>query len=398
MKVFVFAHQLVMGGSTINAIELAATIRDLHGHDVVLFATPGRMIKLVEERRLRFIAAPDAQFHPTLGLMRALREAVRVVRPDVVHAWEWWQCVDAYYSVHLPMQVPLVVSDMSMSVTRLLPKTVPTTWGTPELVDRARGAGRRRVGLLLPPVDVHLNAPDAADPRSFRAKYGLKDSDITLVTVSRLAAFLKGESLRRTIDAVRTLGRDLPVRLVIVGDGDARAELERQAQEVNEELGRAAVLFTGMLLDPRPAFAAADIVIGMGTSALRGMAFGKPAVIVGEHGFSAPFTPETADRFYYMGMYGLGDGSPDNGRLISQLRTLAEQRHALTALGEFSREFVVRHFSLEQVSATLAAFYRDAVFARSRPNIAAADAVRTALVYLRERRFRNPSRSPHPDA
>ena len=86
---------------------------------------------------------------------------------------------------------------------------------------------------------------------------------------------MKGEGLHRTIDAVRTLGRDLPLRFVIVGDGTARIELERRANEVNTELGRSAVVLTGPLLDPRPAYASADIVVGMGGSALRGMAFGE---------------------------------------------------------------------------------------------------------------------------
>jgi glycosyltransferase involved in cell wall biosynthesis len=398
MKVLVFAHQLVTGGTAVNAIELAAALRDLHGHEVVLFASPGRMIKLLEEKRLRFLPAPDARFHPTLGLMRALRAAVRQERPDILHAWDWWQCVDAYFAVHLLMRVPMVATDMTTTVTRVLPKRLPTTWGSPELVDRARAAGRRPVGLLVPPVDVHLNAPGAVDPAPFRARYGLRNSDITLVTVSRLAPWLKGESLRRTIQAVRSLGRDLPIRLVVVGDGDERAELERLASEANAELGRDAVVFTGMLLDPRPAYAAADIVIGMGSSALRGMAFGKPVIVVGEKAFSMPLTPETAETLYYTGMYGLGDGSATNARLIANIRELSEQSHRRLELGAFSRQFVTRYFSLERVSAALEKFYLDALTKRSPLHVAAADGIRTAAVYLREKRFATPSRSPDPNS
>ena len=91
--------------------------------------------------------------------------------------------------------------------------------------------------------------------------------------------------------AIRSLGRDLPLRFHIVGDGAARPRLAQLAEETNAEIGRQAVVLTGMLLDPRPAYAAADIVVGMGGSSLRGIAFGKPVIIVGEKGFSAPFTP-----------------------------------------------------------------------------------------------------------
>jgi glycosyltransferase involved in cell wall biosynthesis len=387
MKMLIYAHRLDVGGSQVNAIELAATLRDVHGFEVVFFATPGPMVRLVEEKGLAFVPAPDARVLPSPARMNALREVVRHERPDIIHVWDWWQCIDAYYAVHLLMRVPMVVSDMTMGVTRLLPKGLPTTFGTPELVDRAKAAGRRRVELILPPVDVHRNAPNAVDPRPFRERYDIEDGDIALVTVSRLVDQMKGESLFRTVNAVCMLGRELPLRFVIVGDGTARAKLERLADETNAELGRPAVVLTGALLDPRPAYAAADIVVGMGGSALRGMAFGKPVVIVGEQGFSAPFTPETAESFYYKGIYGRGGGSPSNARLVADIRGLAERPDQLSALGQFSRQFVLRHFSLEAVSERLAEFCRGAAAEMTPLHVAAVDGLRTAAVYLRERKF-----------
>jgi glycosyltransferase involved in cell wall biosynthesis len=378
MKILVFAHAFDVGGSQVNAIDLTAALRDLHGHDVVLFATPGPMVEVAETKGLRFLPAPVVNVYPSLAMMRALREVVRREKPDLIHVWDWWQILDAYYAVHLLMRIPMVVTSTLNYIDRLLPKALPTMFMTPELVDIAKAAGRRQVQLLLPPVDVHLNAPDAVDPRPFRERYGIEIGDLTMVTVSRLVERMKSESLRRTIDAVRTLGHDLPLRFLIVGDGDARAELERLAAQTNNELGRDAVVLTGKLLDPRPAYAAADIIVGMGGSALRGMAFGKPVIIVGEQAFSAPFTPETAGSFYYKGIYGLGDGSSSNDRLIADIRALAENRDNLRALGAFSREFVLKHFSLEAVCAQLEKFCCVAVAERRRPFVAAADAVRTA--------------------
>ncbi len=397
MKILVFAHRLEVGGTQVNAIDLAAALRDLHGYEVVLYATPGPNVKLVAEKGLRFLPAPDARFHPSLRRMRALREVIHRESPDLIHVWDWWQCLEAYYAVHLPMRIPMVVTDMMMDVTRLLPKALPTTFGTPELVDRARATGRRQVELLLPPVDVRLNAPNVVDIQAFRQQYSIKDSDITIVTVSRLDWFLKGESLVRTIDTIRSMGRDLPLRFVIVGDGMMRAELQRLADETNADLGRAAVVLTGMLLDPRPAYAAASVVVGMGGSALRGMAFGKPVIVVGEKGFSVPFTPETAELVYYKGMYGRGDGSASNVRLEADIRGLVEHPDRLAMLGEFSRQFVLQHFSLETVSAHLAKICQGAVAEMPPLNVAALDGLRTAMVYLRERRFLTPSRDPRPN-
>ena len=354
-------------------------------------------MELVERKGIRLLPAPDASHHPSVARMRSLRDAVRNERPDLLHVWDWWQCLEAYYAVHLPMRVPMLVTDMMMELTRVLPRALPTTFGTPEIVARARAAGRGRADLLVPPVDVGLNSPGAVDPGPFRERYGIGHGEITLVTVSRLDRWLKSESLVRTIDAVRTLGRDLPLRFVIVGDGPVRPQLEQLANEANAWLGRPAVVLTGGLVDPRPAYAAADVVVGMGSSALRGMAFGKPVVIVGAQGFSAPLTEGTADTFYYTGIYGRGDGSPGNARHVADIRGLAERPDRLTGLGEFSRQFVARNFSLEEVSTRLSEYCAAAVAHVPRRHVVLADGLRTAAVYLRERRFRDASRDPEPN-
>jgi hypothetical protein len=79
------------------------------------------------------------------------------------------------------------------------------------------------------------------------------------------------------------------------------------------------------------------------------MAFGKAVIVMGERAFSEVFTPETASHFHYTGMYGLGDGCVDNKRLIGQIRALAARREQLRAMGEFSRQFIERYYSVECV-------------------------------------------------
>jgi len=381
MKLLVFGDRLEVGGSQVNAIELSSALRERHGYDILYYATPGPMQKLVHQKGLRFVPAPDAYRHPSRTRMHSLRDLVRRERPDVIQAWDWWQCLDAYWSVHLAMGIPMLVSDMNMTIGRVLPKAVLTTFGTPEMIDQARALGRR-VELLLPPVDVHYNAPGTVDPQAFRETYGIGKDEILLVTVSRFAATLKAESLRRTIDAVGTVGREFPVRLALVGDGVLREELQQLANGVNTSLGRQAVLLTGSLLDPRPAYAAADIVIGMGGSGLRGMAFQKAVIIVGEQNFSGAFTPESASAFFYKGIFGVGKGHPGNTKLVADIRSLVEHPETLPSLGEFSRNFVVERYSLESQSDNLARYCEIARSQRRPIHVSFADCGRTMAVLV----------------
>jgi glycosyltransferase involved in cell wall biosynthesis len=198
---------------------------------------------------------------------------------------------------------------------------------------------------------------------------------------------MKGESLTYSLQAVRSLGRELPLRLLVVGDGTARERLAQLAAEVNAELGREAVTLTGAMRDPRAAYAAADIVLGMGSSALRALAYGKPLIVLGERGFAMGFTRETAAQFLHTGFYGTGHGVPGADLLAQAIRQWAGQPLQLQGLGEFSREFVVEHYALEVISRQLNDVCVAALARPKRVSRMVFDALRTTAIYLRERRF-----------
>ena len=73
-------------------------------------------------------------------------------------------------------------------------------------------------------------------------------------------------------------------------------------------------------MDPRPAYAGADLVVGMGSSALRALAIGRPLIVQGEDAFSEIFEPQTYDLFLKQGFYGLGDKKPGAQLLARQIR------------------------------------------------------------------------------
>lgn len=389
MKILIFAHRLELGGTQTNAIDLAAGLRDRHGFKVVFHATPGPMQDVLSAKGLDLVPAPDARLHPSLARVRILRDLVRREKPDLIHAWDWWQGIEAYGAVHLTMRVPLIISDMMMTLTHLLPRQVPTTFGVLALQQQAAHQGWTHSSYLPPPVDLAANAPDIFDQGECRSSMGFSQNDIALVSVSRLSHTLKADSLMRSIETVRQLGRQLPLRLSIVGDGLARAELQHLATRANRELRRKAVTLHGAMTDPRRAYAAADIVLGMGGSALRGMAFGKPVIVTGDEGFARVFDPGTAQWFSLNGIHGIGTG--DRGEAMQKaVWRLAMQPDLRRDLGAFGRDYVCRHHDIDQATDQLAGLCHAACTEFTPPSFQ--DAARSAVIYLRERRFRTASR------
>jgi hypothetical protein len=122
----------------------------------------------------------------------------------------------------------------------------------------------------------------------------------------------------------------------------------------------------GFMADPRPAYAAADVVLGMGSSALRGMAFGKPVVVLGEGGFSEIFEPSTAPTFFEVGMYGFADEEAEP-RLPGQLRRLLVDPALRDELGRFSRTVAEERYGLQAAGAVLDGVYRRVAGRRAGP-------------------------------
>jgi glycosyltransferase involved in cell wall biosynthesis len=288
-------------------------------------------------------------------------------RLDVIHGYEWPPCLDAYFGAHAVLGVPIVCTVLSMEVSPLVPDSIPLIMGTERLGAEAR-ENRGDVRVLEPPIDVDADHP-GIDGLGFRAEHGVAADDLLIVTVSRLSIELKLDAL---VDVtVGVLAATLAVRLIVVGDGDARSHLEKRAAAVNERYGRLVVSLVGSMSDPRPAYAAADIVVGMGSSALRAMAIGKPLIVQGEGGFSLPFTPENLPTFLWQGFWGEGDGASGSSMLAEQLEPLVTDAGRRTELGNYGREVVVDRFSLRRAADIMEGIYGDVTAGGSqRPSIA----------------------------
>jgi glycosyltransferase involved in cell wall biosynthesis len=282
---------------------------------------------------------------------------------DVVHGHEWPPIIEAFVGRTLLHRTSVVGTVMSMSVAPFLPWSVPLTVGTELIRQAAITAGHRHVMLLEPPVDTRADNP-SVDGGSFRAEQGVRPNEVLVAMVCRLVPDLKLEGLLSACDAVRELAvAGKPARLMIVGDGQARGDVAGRAADVNAAVGYEAVLLTGEMADPGPAYAAADVIIGQGGSALRGMAFAKPLVVIGEEGFSELLTPESAPTFLRQGWYGLGSGSLGTGvpALRQALERLVSSPELRRNLGLFGRRLAEERFSLNHAAEILENMYLSAV-------------------------------------
>lgn len=375
MKIVVHPHELIIGGSPINAIDLAAKVRDL-GHEVIMYAVRGPLETYVAAKGLRYVPAPRFRFRPALTHMVQLVRLAHQERIDLVHAYEWPPCLASFLGPGMIFGVPTVCTVLSMSVASVVPRIVPLIMGTEELTEAARKTHGAFVTTMEPPIDTDSDHPGQSGSE-FRSRHRVASDQLLIVTVSRLAIDLKLDALVDAIDACDLLAEKWPVRLVIVGSGEAAAQLQARATAVNERHKREVVTLAGGTLDPRPAYAAADIVIGMGSSSLRGMAHGKPVVIQGEAGFNAPFDPEHEAIFLKQGFYGIGQGSSGAPQLAGHLGKLLRDPALRFELGTRGRQMVTQRYSLNAAASRLVDIYRNAIASGPSRGAMVAEAVRS---------------------
>jgi len=219
---------------------------------------------------------------------------------------------------------------------------------------------RGGVHLISPPVDLERDAPSAVDPTPFLASHGIRGDFPRVVIVSRLDEDLKALGIDLAMQACEQL-TETNLQLIVVGCGDAENRLRRLAEAINVRAGRKLIHMIGAMADPRPAYACADVVIGMGGSAARSLAFGKALIVAGEFGWFKTFSAETHAELFRNSFWSDQVAPTPVASLVEALRDLLSSPDTRLALGKYGRSFAEQNFGLKQMASKLAAIYHRAL-------------------------------------
>lgn len=362
MRVMVHVNSLEIGGTQLNAVDFAVAAR-AHGVESILVgerATLSPSPNLVDYADAQGVSIrlydPDARMHVHAAQLTTIAAELNV---DVIHVYGMWGAArPVFWGPARLGRLPWVQTVYEMSVSPVVLRHMPLIVGTGYLEEElsARPGG---ITLISPPVDLERDAPGRTDLPDLRRDAGLGDG-LLLGIISRLDSRMKATSIGIAIEAMRSLG-DAGVTLFVVGSGDAAEALHAQASEVNADIGREAVRLLGAMADPRPAYIAADVVLGMGGSAARALAFGRPLVVQGEAGWSATFEPSSAQALARSSYWSPDAVADPVGDVRAAVVPLLADPALRQRLGEFGRDFAEQRFGLPAMTERLVAVYRGAL-------------------------------------
>ena len=181
-------------------------------------------------------------------------------------------------------------------------------------------------------------------------EFGLQPDAKHLVYMSRLNDDVC-LPLLRLFDLFEALDRQEPgVELMVIGEGNIMDQLQARAAELNQKLGRKAIVFTGARTDVNRLLSIADGAIGVGRAIMESVAMMKPVIVAGVEGYIGIFGPDKLEiaRKTNFTCRGCKEIQPEKylQDLLAVLRLNQSQRHEL---GVYGRGIIKKYYSLENM-------------------------------------------------
>lgn len=347
--VLVDLNSLEIGGTQLCALDFAESLVP-YGYDSHLTgplpeAAGPTLLDVARERGLTI--HPYATPSTVLAHSRVLAQRANDIGADLVHAYGTWGAPrPIYWGPSLLGRRPWVLTMYEMSLHHSVHRHMPLVVGTEYLLEECEDRPGHTV-LISPPVDLRKDQPPSEEPSG---------REVSIVLVSRLEDNMKSSAVEAAIGAIEILA-DLSVTLTVVGGGPAEPRLRAIGDQANVRLGRRGVRFTGPMVDPRPAYSGANVVLGMGGSAARALAHGRALVVQGENGWSEVFTPHSAAMLARSSYWSQQRVEHADALLAEKLRGLITNEHLRRELGTYGRRFAEQRFGLEAMASKLAAVY-----------------------------------------
>lgn len=382
---------MVKGGAQENTLATAAGLHG-SGWDSALITGPalgpeGSLEPAIRARGVRTIHIPElvreVSPHADCIAIRRLTAIFRHEQPHLVHTHTSKAGIVGRVAARLA-RVPVVVhtphghvfhSYESGLKTRLFilaeRACAPLADGLVALTERelsetvALGVGRRdRWQVVHSGVPLEPFRAGVVERAAARQELGLRDSAQVIGTVGRLVP-IKGQI--HLLDAFAQLPQDRDLHLLLVGDGELRAELVARARGLGLtvlEDGAVpaggspprAVHFLGLRQDVPRWLAAMDLFAlpslneGMGRVLVEAMVMGLPCV-----GSRVSGIPDVIDE----GVTGLLVPARDPAALSTALRALLSDPERSREMGRRGRERVDPAFSQEEMLRRLEVLYRE---------------------------------------
>ncbi len=363
---------LSSGGAETHIFELVLALRG-RGHEIVVASAGGDIALRLKKEKICHVTLPLNSKRPSrlIYSLTRLRRLLRDGHFDIVHVHSRIAallCRLALPKIDRPAVVSTVHAHFKTSpLLRLL-----SFWGQASVAvsEDLRDYLCREYSVPSDEVRVISNAIDTDKFSNKSSKKEEKDikKAPTILFASRLDSDCSlGAALLCRI-APRLAERYKGVRILIAGGGKYLGKITAAARRANEAAGYECVNVLGHVCDMPSAFAAADIFVGVSRAALEAMSCCIPVILCGNEGFMGIVDSKNVNEAEKTNFCCRGYELPDAINLSSCITALLDMTSAeRNRLGNYLRNYILRHHTLNTLGEETENFYKDAL--KKRPQI-----------------------------
>ncbi len=357
MKILILSMSMGLGGAETHVLELSRELR-YRSHTVFVASCGGAYVPELEKGGVHHINAPlhgkrPADVVVSLAVLSRLCERERF---DIVHAHAR---IPAVIASILKRRFGFTfvttahgVYDSECALARFMAwgeRVFAVSEDIAEKLAIAYKYPREKITLVPNGIDTARFCPEILS-EEVRARLGLVGKR-ALMYLGRLAhdSFLPAKMLLECAEELYCECED--IKIVIVGDGEKRAELLARAREVNARAGEEIVLLPGGTSQAETYIAACDVFVAPSRSAMEALSCGKPTVVAGNFGMLGLFGADVAQaaRRTNFCCRGFAPTTAENVK-NAVLRALSLSEAERKAAVQYGRSFIAEHYSIQKMA------------------------------------------------
>ena len=152
----------------------------------------------------------------------------------------------------------------------------------------------------------------------------------------------------------------------IVGDGDHLEEIRSEAEAINSQLGRTAMIIHGYMQDVREIIRKSGLVLGVGRVAIETLACGVPVLSVNQKYFGGLVSRENYSFFRKNNFVAYGKESPDENKLIREVEDYFSNIQHWQDEAAFLQKQIDEDFNILKITSSIIELYNEVINLKGR--------------------------------
>lgn len=367
-NILMLLMKLDIGGAETHVVELSKELKK-RGYNIIIASNGGVYTKELEEAGIKHYNVPLQNKHPknVIKSFRLIKKIIEDEKIDIVHSHAR---IPSYIAgkLHKRMKFTFVTTAHWVFTTKYGLKYI-TDWGEKtiavsedikEYLIKNYHLPAENIRVTINGIDTDKFSPDT-DTSAVRKEFGIEPEDRLIVYVSRMDVdrSLAAHMLINIVPKLDTIVDN--IKVLVVGGGNDFENIQKEADTVNVELGRKAVITTGARTDINRLVAPAELFVGVSRAALEAMAAGKPTIIAGNEGYIGLFDEDKAELAYSTNFCCRGCPGTSEETLAQDIGGFFGMwDEDKDKLSKFSREFVKQRYSVKVMADDAEAIYKEA--------------------------------------